>query len=325
MAERRMGFLAIILCLCLCLMPCTALAASVNDAKEAIITDRECSLSVSYRYNRIALGGQEVKLYRIAEVSADAQYTLVPSFEASGLILNGVQTTGEWNVIRSTLEAYILANHIEPMLMDMTDDNGQVCFDGLKPGLYLTSDARASQGDLAYSFDSALIALPGLDAEGHWQYQISVTAKPEVIPPSDPDASIPFTVLKLWKGDEGRKDRPLNIEVEILRDGIIVETVILSEANHWSYAWNAKDDGAKWSVVERKIPSGYSMTLEKRNTTFMLTNSRIPDNPTPPPVVPPPTGDTSNIMLYTLLMFMSGAMLIILGITGKRNRHEKTT
>ena len=177
----------------------------------------------------------------------------------------------------------------------------------------------------AYSFDSALIALPGLDAEGHWQYQISVTAKPEVIPPSDPDASIPFTVLKLWKGDEGRKDRPLNIEVEILRDGIIVETVILSEANHWSYAWNAKDDGAKWSVVERKIPSGYSMTLEKRNTTYMLTNSRIPDNPTPPPVVPPPTGDTSNIMLYTLLMFMSGAMLIILGITGKRNRHEKTT
>ena len=110
MAKRRMGIIAVMLCFCLCLMPCTAFAASTNDAKEAIITDRECSLTVSYRYDGNAFSDQSVKLYMIAEVSTEAQYTLAPSFAASGLILNGVQTTGEWNVIRSTLEAYILAN-----------------------------------------------------------------------------------------------------------------------------------------------------------------------------------------------------------------------
>ena len=318
MAKRRVGIIAVMLCFCLSLMPCTALASSTNDAKEAIITGRECSLTVSYRCNGNVIDSQSVKLYMIAEVAADAQYTLVPSFAASGLILNGVQTTGEWNVIRSTLEAYILANNVEPMLIDMTDETGEVCFVGLKPGLYLTSDVRASQDDLACSFDSALVALPGLDTDGDWQYQISIAAKPEVFPPTV------LKVLKLWKGDEGLRDRPLNIEVEIFCDGSLFETVILSEENHWSYSWSAKDDGANWNVVERNIPEGYTMTLEERGTAFVLTNSLVPDDPEPPPVDPPKTGDTSNILLYAVLMFVSGAILIILGITGKRNRNEET-
>ena len=173
MAKRRMGIIAVMLCFCLCLMPCTAFAASTNDAKEAIITDRECSLTVSYRYDGNAFSDQSVKLYMIAEVSTEAQYTLAPSFAASGLILNGIQTTGEWNVIRSTLESYILANSIAPMQTDMTDETGEVCFVGLKPGLYLTSRVCATQGEVTCSFDSALVALPGLDANGYWQYQIS--------------------------------------------------------------------------------------------------------------------------------------------------------
>ena len=322
MAKRRMGIIAVVLCLCL--MPCTVLAASPNGVKGAIDTDCACSLTVSYRCDGNAFGGQTVELYRIAEVSADAQYTLTPSFAASGLVLNGVQTTGEWNVIRSTLASYILANDIAPIRMDMTDEAGQVCFAGLKPGLYLTSDVYASQGDFACSFDSALIALPGINADGHWQYQISVSAKPGAIPPSETDKEIPYKVLKLWKGDEGLQDRPLNIEVAIFCDGSLVETVILSEENHWSYSWLAKDDGANWNVAERNIPEGYTVTIDQRETTFVLTNSRILDDPDIPPVVPPQTGDTSNILFYAALMLVSGTMLIILGVTGKRKGHEET-
>ena len=324
MAKRRMGIIAVMLCFCLCLMPCTALAASTNEAKEAIITDRECSLTVSYRYDGNAFSDQSVKLYMIAEASENALYTLVPSFAESGLILNGVQTTGEWNVIRSTLESYILANNVAPMQMDMTDETGEVCFVGLRPGLYLTSCVCATQGGVTCSFDSALVALPGLDANGYWQYQISVAAKPEYIPPSEPDEDIPYKVLKLWKGDKDFRDRPVNIEVEIFRDGILVETIILSEEKHWSYSWSAKEDGAKWNVVERNIPEGYAMTIEERSTTFVLTNSFRPDDPEPPPVVLPQTGDTSNILLYAVLMFVSGVTLVLLGITGKRHRHEET-
>ena len=322
MAKRRMGIIAVILCFYL--MSCTALASYTTDAKTNIQTNRYCALNVSYQCDGVAFSGQSVNLYKIADVSANAKYTLAPSFAASGVILNGVRSNGEWNVILSTLESYILANSIVPLMTEITNDSGEVRFAGLMPGLYMVSSVSGTQDNLTYSFGSALTALPGLGTDGDWQYWISIAAKPEVLPPIVPDENIQFKIVKLWKGDEGRTDRPSRIEVEIFRDGIIFETVVLSESNHWSYDWTAKNDGARWKVTERNIPKGYMMTLEERGTTFVLTNSLIQDESKIPPIVNSQTGDTSNILLYTVLMFLSGSILIILGTKRKRNRHEET-
>jgi hypothetical protein len=185
--------------------------------------------------------------------------------------------------------------------------------------MYLAIVSQVEQDDLHYQFDSALIALPGLGPDGRWQYQVSVNAKGEVLPPVDPDEEVELKVLKLWRGDEDRNDRPKSIEVEIFCDGISHETVILSEENNWAYSWSAKDDGSSWTVVERNVPQGYTMTVEERESTFVLTNTRTPTDPDDP-VKPPQTGDTSNILLYVLFMIASGSMLIILGVTGKKSR-----
>ena len=161
------------------------------------------------------------------------------------------------------------------------------------------------------TFEPALVALPGLGAEGLWQYDVAVAAKPDIL--TQPDADVEMKVLKLWKGDESRSDRPKSIEVEIFRNGESYETITLSAENNWSYTWTAKDDGTNWNVVERNIPEGYTMTVEERDTAFVLTNTRSTPG-TPPPV----TGDSANIMLYVVLLFLSGSMLIILSIIGKR-------
>ena len=124
-------------------------------------------------------------------------------------------------------------------------------------------------------------------------------------------------VLKLWKGDA---NHPKEVEVEIFRNGVSVETVVLSEKNQWSYTWSAKESGGKWKVVERNVPAGYTMTVEQKENTFVITNA-LSNQPTPKP---PQTGDTMNVLLYTIVMYGSGAMLIILGITRKRKRHEET-
>ena len=63
------------------------------------------------------------------------------------------------------------------------------------------------------------------------------------------------------------------------------------------------------------MPEGYTMTVEDRGNSFLITNTF--DGP---PIRPPQTGDTANILLYIVLMTISGSMLIILGITGKRKR-----
>ena len=152
-----------------------------------------------------------------------------------------------------------------------------------------------------------------MDAEGQWQYAITVAAKPDIL--TQPDADRQMKVLKLWKGDEARTDRPKSIDVEIFRNAESYKTVTLSENNHWSYTWTAKDDGSIWNVVERNIPEGYTMTVEERDTAFVLTNIRnTPGTP------PPATGDSANILLYVVLMLLSGGMLIILSIRGKRKQ-----
>ena len=320
MAKRRFGFVIYLLCFCLCVLPCQALAAFTTDAKEPISLEKECNITIYYGYDGIAVTDQTVKLYKVAVVSADFQYTLTAPFAASGLILNGIQTQSEWNVIRSTLETQILAGSIAPIKTAETDAYGQVCFTQLTPGLYLTSAVEAVQDGATCFFDSVLVAVPGLGTDGLWQYQIAVTAKPQVLPPIQPDEEIRLKVLKLWKGDDLSTDRPESIGVEIFRDGISHETVILSEETNWSYSWTAKDDGAEWKVVERNVPSGYIMTVQQRDTTFVITNTRS-NQPTPQP---PQTGDTSNMLLYTVMMYMSGAMFVILGVAGKRKRHEET-
>ena len=316
MAKRRMGFLAILLCLCL--LPVTALAASTTDAKEPIDTAKNCTLALRYGHDDLAFPGQTVQLYKIADVSADFQYTLAEPFGATGLILNGIQTNGEWNEIRSTLEAFILAENAQPIHTAVTDEEGMAHFEGLQPGLYLVSALTVARADVTCIFDAALVALPGLGTDGRWQYEVTAAAKGEVLPPVQPDEKLEMKVLKLWRGDEGENVRPQNITVEIFRNGESVETVILSEENNWSYRWEAKDDGANWNVVERNIPEGYTMTVTKRGTAFVLTNTFGE------PVTPPPqTGDSANLLLYAVLMVLSGSLLIILGIAGKRNQNEK--
>ena len=171
MINRKIGILFILLCLCFHLMPCQVMAASTSDAVEPIIPENECSLTVSYCCGETAFSGIQVKLYRIAEVSADFRYTLAQSFAASGLILDGIRTSGEWDVVRSTLEAHILAYNIAPEFTSVTNEDGQVSFESLKTGMYLAIVNQVEQDDLHYRFDSALVALPGLGSDGRWQYQ----------------------------------------------------------------------------------------------------------------------------------------------------------
>lgn len=313
MAARRMAIICLLVCLCLCWLPGKAGALSTADAMEPVSPEKPCSLTLSYTCNGITFENLPVKLYRVASVSADVQYTPASSFQTSGLEFNGIQTAGEWNVIRSSLEAHILSAGIAPDFESATDADGQACFSDLMPGLYLVAAVHTEQEGWHYSFQSALIALPGLDESGLWRYDIAAAPKPEILPPTEPD-ELQFQVLKLWKDEGHENSRPESIEVEIFRNGENYETVTLSQENNWAYRWTAPADGAQWMVVERNIPEGYTVTVESRSTTFILTNS-IPNDPTPGE---PQTGDSTNILSAVVLLNLSGMGLILLGMFRKR-------
>ncbi len=310
--------MALFLCVCFYLSPYVAMAATA-DPSQPIDKNRECTLTLSYTYDGTAFENVSVKLYKIADVSNGFQFTPTNTFAPIAPILNGIKTDAEWNTIRATLESHIVADNMTADKIEKTAANGQVCFTALEVGLYLAIAGTVTQGEETYFFDSALVALPGIDADSILQYQVTVASKSAYIPPSIGD--LEYTVVKLWKGDEGKNNRPKNIEVEIFCDGTSYEKITLSQENNWSYSFTAKANGEKWTVIERNTPHGYTMTVEERGNTFLLTNTyTLSDGPADIPQ----TGDTSNMILYVILMTLSGCMLIVLGIMGKRNADEKT-
>lgn len=318
MNKKRAITLILLLAICFCLTPCIAQAASTADAIEPISPEKPCSLTLTYCYDQVPFVEIPVKIYKIAQFSADFQFTLTAKFQATELDLNGIRTAGEWNVIRSTLETFIIANGVESDITASTDQGGQIRLDGLSTGLYLATVGQATQNELRCSFASALLSLPELGVDGRWEYLASAAAKAELLPPAEPDREIELKVIKLWRGDDGRTDRPESVEIEIFRDGISHATARLSAENNWSYVWSAKDEGADWTVAERNAPSGYTVTVEERDGAFILTNTFITDTPEKPPQ----TGDTTNLLFYILLMAASGCALIAIGASGKRKTDE---
>ncbi|MBO5726232.1 MAG: Cna B-type domain-containing protein [Clostridia bacterium] len=307
---------ALLLCVCFLLVPFYAQAASTSDASKPISPTKECALTLSLRYGDTAFSAVNVKLYKIADFSADFQFTLTPEFAETNLKLNGIKANSEWQTVRTTLESHIISKKINHTLNGVTNDSGKAVFDALNTGLYLAIADDAVSGDLTCYFEPTLVTLPTLDKDNNWQYQVEVAPKPGVLPPLDPDEEIELKVIKLGKGDKA-SSRPKSIKIEILCDGEIYKTVTLNAKNNWSYGWSAKNDGAIWTVVEPKVPSGYTTTYDKRGSVFIVTNIYPPNGETPV------TGDTSNILLYVILMVVAGTALILLGVTGKRKTNEK--
>ncbi len=315
MKKRATGWLSFFLCLCFLLCPLKANASSTDQANGFINTDQACTLDLTYSFDTLLFSDVHVALYQVATVSRDFQYTATKAFTACGLNFNGVVSQSEWNTIRSTLDNYIAASGVTPVCTQQTNADGNVIFTDLEPGLYLTSAVQVTHDGFRYYFASVLSALPNLNEENSWEYDVSAKCKPDVDNPTGED--IAYKVLKLWKDDGKEEKRTESIEIEIIKDGKTVKTVVLSDDNDWSFSWYAEDDGSVWSVTEKNIPKGYTMTVEKNLTTFTVINSLPP----PPPDIPQ-TGDTFNIGLYVVLMCLSGTALILLTVTKRRKQYE---
>ena len=95
--------------------------------------------------------------------------------------------------------------------------------------------------------------------------------------PEEPEIpQFPHNVIvkKVWK-DDGI-GRPASITVHLLRNGVVYDTVILSEQNNWSYAWDNVDKRYEWSV-EEEVPEGYVATYKTNASGWVttITNTKI--------------------------------------------------
>ncbi|MBM6851475.1 Cna B-type domain-containing protein [Oscillibacter valericigenes] len=177
-------------------------------------------------------------------------------------------------------------------------------------------------------------------------------------PGDDPSPSYTsLTVNKEWILDDGG-EAPVSVTVELLRNNRVYKEVTLDEDNDWSHTWTRLDGRFNWKVQEADVPDGFTAEVSHRGTIWTITNDDIPEDPeTPPeepdepdepdtpedPVTPdepdvPDTPDTpdepntpneptlpqtgQNWRLVWILA-ITGAVLVLVGILGKKGYHGK--
>ena len=305
---RRLRFLVlpILLAALICALSVPAFAAGAIDV------GKPCSMTLSCSGNGEALSGFTFRLYRVADVSDTAVFTLSGDFSAYKVNLSNLDASG-WLAAANTLAAYIAPDGIKALKTLSTDSGGTIDFDSLSTGLYLLVGEPLTKGNLTYRAAPFLVCLPGQGEAETWAYDRAVTAK--ISFDTQPVFySTDVTVLKVWNDGNDKTVRPERIEVSLLRNGSVYETCTLDESNYWRHTWSNLSYGYDWSVIETAVPEGYTVTYTEANGILTITNThtpKIPDEDVPKePGILPQTG-----MLWwpVSLMAVLGTVLFGLG------------
>lgn len=298
-----------ILCLVMCLL-CCVLSLQHVQAEETPETPEAGSLILKYSQN-----GAVFSVYRVAEMTQNG-YVLTGSF-ADYPVSPVADDTEQWLSLAATLAAYAARDEIVPDASGEIDHNQLTCT-GLLPGLYLVVGSITTQDRTVYHPIPFLRVLEeGKDSTA------SVKWEEETLPGQRAD----YTVQKVWQDDGFEEERPDSVTVQLLENGKVMETVTLSEENHWQHTWKQLPDACQWQVTEQDVPQGYTVTVSQSGKAFTVTNTYQQTPVTEPtgtekPTKPggPDTGDDRQPLLYTVLSGLSLCVLVVLLLTRSKEK-----
>jgi hypothetical protein len=252
-------------------------------------------------------------VYRIADVDEYGALTPDEDFANSGVsfIAASYASGGDnWSARAVTLETYILDQNnqgrpIAPDGIAYTDANGVAKFEGLKVGLYLVvGDSKTLEDGTIVTPNASVVSLPYYDEDGEWEYNREVEPKNDIDTPSQTFLeTIDIAVVKVWDDEGHESARPSEVSVVLYKDGVYFDVVVLNADNNWRYKWYGLDETARWQLIERDVPEGYTMTSVLDEGLFTVTNTYdTPDEPEPTPTPTPeePSTPTAESVTETL-------------------------
>lgn len=224
-------------------------------------------LVIDYSTEDGALNDAEFSLYRLGDVK-NGRIIPTEAFDVYSVSFD-ISDSEKLSSLALTLSAYAQRDKVTPDYKDSTDENGKADFENisLPDGAYLYIGKKHIQNGNIYFCDSAIIILPYGDGDS-----VTVNPKYESLPEDSVDIYISHKVLKGWYADD-INNRPSYIEVQLLRDGEIYDTVILNSDNNWRYQWKDLPAGYQWLVTEKRVSAGYVVSLSENEKTFLLKNS----------------------------------------------------
>lgn len=287
--------------------------AMPSSARGIIDLNKNFSISIEYANDGVALSEAEFKLYQVADISEYGEFSVTDTFAGYQISLDYEDNAG-WRTLANTLAPYVLRDKIAPSAEGKTDKSGVLKLGGLKAGLYLVTGEPITIGGYKYTAENYLVSVPGLDEHDNWVYSVTSSPKSDR-EPGPCDKEIERKVIKVWNDCDNKSGkRPEYIEVELLKDGKVYETVRLNEENNWRYTWTGLSDRYTWTVTEKKVPDGYEVSLSRDGITFIITNTKtsVP-SPTPKPGNPTPGPGKPNLP-QTGMLWWPVPVLVILGV-----------
>lgn len=222
---------------------------------------------IAYDTDDGPLADVKFSVYRLGDVAGTR---IIPDSSFSSYSVSfDISDAEKISSLALTLSAYALRDKIPPDHTDRTDENGVADFDGeyFEAGAYLYLGEKHFQYDNIYFCEATIIILPYGEGD-------SVTSKPKYeVTPDDPEnITVSYKILKSWYEDDPGK-RPVYIEVQLLRDGEVYDTVILDDSNNWRYQWTGLSSKYHWIVAEKIVAQGYVVSLSKNEKTYLMSNS----------------------------------------------------
>ena len=268
-------------------------AAVAVNARGTIDTSKTGSLSVTYSFGADKMfDGVKSRIYKIASATENGSFALDAGYAEKSTIkdLNNITNEAtaqqEWKQILDDVLPYAVAERQPDG--EAVSANGQVKYNSLGLGIYLVCADNYVETDNTYVFAPFLVSVPQLDDNDNWVYDAQAGTKCEKF-----DRMVDLELHKRWN-DEGYTDkRPSSIDVKIIKNNELYQTVNLNDSNNWTYSWKEKP-GNTWTF-EEVLPSdsGYSASVSESKTYDENTASEIYTitNTYTPPAGPPPGGD----------------------------------
>lgn len=282
----------------LCLLICVSGLTPTTFAEKAVqpigkIPDK-CSLTLEFPYS-----GLPVSLYRVASVDRNVEFSAVGSFRTVlrdlRQDLNVPKTAGDWKDLADTLTPELAANNITPYrtgTVQAVNGRNTVRFSDLPPGLYLirpqatyTVKDTAAGEETTYTVSSYMVCLPNwMQQTKNGPYTWVADVYADFSGKVTTEVSTSRNVIKVWQDANGRplNNHPASVQVQLWRDGQLVDTVTLNRFNGWSYTWTDLDPEHSWSI--REVGSGnYTVRISSNDgVNYKITNILPPDDPKDP-------------------------------------------
>ncbi|MGN0974366.1 MAG: Cna B-type domain-containing protein [Gemmiger sp.] len=303
----------------LCLLALLALFPAQVCAAGAIELDAAAGLTITEQIEGKAVPGAAVELYLISTVDETGELTPTTYFAryAERLDIRG-KNDAAWESMAAELERDLQLGAVQgaqAAATAVTDRNGRVSFamggKDLPMGLYLVMGSRTELEGKVYTTAPFFALVPRQDTERNvWDYQVEAFAKPEVSP-----VRTDIEVVKVWKDECHRGERPKSVTIQLLCDGKAYGgAVTLPYNGRWSYTWQDLDTNHYWTVTETPVAGYKTPVIERQGNTFVVTNECSKPTGSGKHDLPP----TGQLWWPVPVLLTAGLLLVVAGLARRR-------